>query len=124
VRFEFADGGRLGALLGLLGMGRRHSWTAVEGARFQVRMGWAFRLETPAEAIASAGHIDEPIPLMLGIGVHGWRRQWAVNTARTPHVVVRFTAPQPARTLGFPIQVEALHLSPADPTGLIQALRG
>lgn len=40
------------------------------------------------------------------------------------HVVVRFAAPQRARTLGFPVWVEMLHLSPTDPTGFLAALRG
>jgi hypothetical protein len=122
MRFHFAPG-LPAALLGALGMGRGHSWLDVEGDRFRVRMGWAFRLGAPAGAVASAEEVVEPIPLLMGIGVHGWARRWVVNSARKPHVVVRFAAPQRAWVLGFPVRVEILHLSPADPTGFLAALR-
>ena len=122
MRFPFAHG-LSSALLAVLGMGRGRSWLEVDHGLFRVRMGWAFRLEAPMGAVGSAEEIDEPIPLLMGIGVHGWARRWAVNSAREPHVVVRFAAPQLGRILGFPVWVETLHLSPADPTGFLAALR-
>jgi hypothetical protein len=86
-------------------------------------MGWAFKLDTTTWAVGSAEQVDEPVPALLGIGVHGWKRTWAVNPVRRPHVIVRFAAPQHAWTLKFPVWVEVLHLTPADPEGLVAALR-
>jgi hypothetical protein len=106
----------------VLGLGPGSSWIDVDGERFGVRMGWAFRLRAPREAVAYAERVEDPIPLGLGIGVHGWRREWAVNTARRPHVVIDFSAPQRATTLGVPMRVQRLHLSPADPDSLVDAL--
>jgi hypothetical protein len=123
MRFEFARG-LLGPLFAILGMGPRRSWIEVEAGRLRIRMSWAFRMEASVSAIDSAEQVGEPIPLWLGIGVHGWRRQWAVNTALRPHVVIRFASPQRAWAAPFPIRVETLHLSPADPAALVQALRG
>jgi hypothetical protein len=87
-------------------------------------MSWAFRMDAPVAAVASTEVASEPIPLWLGIGVHGWGREWAINTTRRPHLVLRFATPQRARLAGIPLRVETLHLSPADPVGLASALRG
>lgn len=124
MRFEFAHGGALEALFAVLGMGPRHSWIRVDGDRLRIRMSWAFRMDVPVAAVASTEVAADSIPFWLGIGVHGWGRQWAVNTARTPHVVIRFAKPQRARLAAFPLRVGTLHLSPADPVGLVSALRG
>ena len=123
MRFEFAYDKVWGPFLKLLGLGPGHAWIEVEAGLFQVRAGWEFRLDAPVAAVATAVELEQPIPLLLGVGVHGWNRRWAVNGARRPHVEVRFAAPQRGRTLGFPIWVETLHLSPADPAGLIGALQ-
>jgi hypothetical protein len=124
MRFEFRFDAVSRPLLGALGVGRRRSWVEVASGSFRVRMGWAFRLDAPAGAIGSAEEVEEPIPALLGVGVHGWARRWAVNGARRPHVIVRFAAPQLAYTMGFPVWVDVLHLAPADPAGLIEALHG
>ena len=121
MRFEFARG-VFRPLFAILGMGARKCWIEVDGDRLRVRMSWAFRMDAPVGAVASAEQADEPIPLWLGIGVHGWRRQWAVNTALKPHAVVRFSSPQRAWALPFPIRVKTLHLSPADPAALVAAV--
>ena len=124
MRFEFAHSGALEALFAVLGMGPRHSWIRVDGDRLRIRMSWAFRMDAPVESVASTEVARDPIPLWMGLGVHGWGRQWAVNTARTPHAVIHFSTPQHARLAGIPLKVETLHLSPSDPVGLASALRG
>jgi hypothetical protein len=123
MRFAFAYDKLSGPLFAALGMGPSRSWIEVEGGALRVRMGWAFKLETATGSIDYAETLDEPIPALLGVGVHGWHRVWSVNPARRPHVKIRFAAPQHAWTLKLPVWIEILHLAPADPEGLAAALR-
>lgn len=124
MQFGFARGRGMGLLLALVGAGRNGAFVDVGRGSLRVRFGLAFRLEVPLAAVVEAEERAAPIPLALGVGVHGWRGVWAVNGARRPHVVVRFSRPQRARTFGIPVRVHTLHLAPDDPGGLTEALRG
>jgi hypothetical protein len=121
MRFEFVRS-FISPLLALLRLGRRHTWIEVTDEVLEVRMGWAFRLRARLEQVASAEVVQEPVPLRLGVGVHVWGREWAVNTARRPHVVIRFTSPQRATTLLIPLRVHTLHVSPENPEAVVYAL--
>ena len=123
MRFPFAYDRWSRPVFTALGTGPSRAWVEVDGGALRVRMGWAFKLDTTTWAVGYAEQLDEPVPALLGIGVHGWRRSWAVNPVRRPHVKIRFAAPQHAWTLKLPVWVEVLHLTPADPEGLVAALR-
>lgn len=123
MRFGFPRGRGMGLLLALVGAGPNGAFVDVGGGSLRVRFGLAFQLEVPLDVVVEAEQRPGPIPLALGVGVHGWRGLWAVNGARRPHVVVRFSGPQRARTFGVPVRVQTLHLAPADPGGLTEALR-
>jgi hypothetical protein len=107
----------------ILGLGPRWSIIEVGVDYLKVTMGWGFRMRVPLSSIRSADKLNKPIPWTFGIGAHGWFGRWAVNAARSPHVVMIFKEPQRAYTLGFPIRVATLHLSPQDPDGLLTTLK-
>lgn len=109
--------------LGLIGLGPRSSGIEVDGSTIRVKMGWALQMRAPISEIESAELLAEPIPLLLGIGVHGWGGQWAVNGARRPHVLITFKTPQTGRVLGFPVKIRKLHLAPLNPNSLVEALK-
>jgi hypothetical protein len=106
----------------LLAMGPSVSYIDVTDGNLTVTMGWGFRMRTPITEVETARREPKPIPWTFGIGVHGWAREWAVNASRRNHVVVRFKTPQRALVIGFPIRVRILHLSPARPDELVDAL--
>jgi hypothetical protein len=108
----------------IIGLGERWSFIDVGPDGLKVMMGWAFRMRAPLSSISSADKLTKPIPWKFGIGVHWWFGEWAVNAARSPHVVIVFNQPQRGYTLGIPIRVKTLHLSPEDPNGFITALAG
>ena len=119
-RLEHAYGWRLPMSLLLLGPGS--SYIEVANGNLTVVMGWAFRLKAPLSEVESARLEEEPVPWKLGIGVHFWAGEWAVNATRRPHVVIKFKNPQKGRTAGIPIRVRVLHLCPAEPEKLLEEL--
>jgi hypothetical protein len=108
--------------MAMLGLGPRWSFIEVGAEHLRVTMAWGFRMRAPLSSVKSAEKLSEPISWRFGIGVHGWFGEWAVNAARRPHVVIVFKDPQRAYTLGIPVRVQTLHLSPEHPEGLLGAL--
>lgn len=106
----------------LLGMGPGVSRIEVGDGKLDVTMGWAFRMHADAAHVVSVEIPDKRLPLLAGLGVHGWAGGWAVNAARQPYAIVSFDPPQPARVVGFPVRVRKLHLCPSDPLMLKQEL--
>lgn len=106
-------------LLVLLGMGPRLSWVEVGADVVAVRMGWAFSADIPRHTVTQAVRGADRY---WGIGVHGWRGQWLVNGSVRGIVTLRVDPRCPARTLGFPIRLQTLHVSLAEPEALLAAL--
>lgn len=109
--------------MNLLGVGPKFSHISVDRGQIAVTMGWCFRLTAPTSTIDQAEVRLEPISWKLGVGVHCWRGEWAVNGARRPHVLISFKVPQQVRFLGIRMSVRKLHLSPTTPDALVKALR-
>src|SRR6185312_13131795 len=105
------------------GMGRSVSYIEVANGNLKVVLGWGFRMKARLEHIESAELLEGPIPWTLGIGVHGWGGEWAANTTRRPHLVIKFKSPQPARVCGFPVKVRVLHICPQEPDRFLGALQ-
>lgn len=106
----------------LMAMGPSWSYIDVTDENLTVTMGWGFFMRAPITEVEAASREPKPIPWTFGIGVHGWAREWAVNASRRNHVVVSFRTPQRARVIGCPVRVRILHLSPARPAELVEAL--
>ena len=120
MRFQHNDAAALP--MQLLGLGPRWSYIEVDATHLRVTMAWGFRMRVPLTSIRSVEKLDRPIPWKFGIGVHWWFGEWAVNAARSPHVMISFGEPHRAYTVGVPIRVRVLHLSPRDPDAFLPAL--
>ena len=107
-------------LLQALGTGTSASGVTVTPEELRVRMGWAFRACIPLPAVVVA--VPARIPMVLGIGVHGWGGRWAVNGARAGGVRIDIDPPCRARVCGFPVRLRTLWVSLTDPGGFLAAL--
>lgn len=104
-----------------LGTGPGLSRAVVGADELHVGMGWAFRGRVPLSAVVSAR--TERIPLLMGVGVHGWGGRWAVNGSRSGAVRVDVDPPSRARVCGLPVQLRTLWLSLVDPDAFVAAVR-
>ena len=104
---------------GLLGLGPRLSEVVVDDTNLRVRMGWTFHAEVPRADICRVAGTERPF---FAWGVHGWRGRWLVNGSSDGIVGVEIDPPARAWTLGIPIRLRTVHISLADPRGLITAL--
>lgn len=86
----------------------------------RARMGWAFRVSIPLPDVIDA--TPARIPLVLGIGVHGWSGRWAMNGARAGGVRIDVDPPCRARVCGFAVRLRTLWVSLTDPEGFLAAL--
>ena len=107
-------------LFAALGMGPSASRIFVTADELHVEMGWAFRGHVPLSCVVSAR--TEQIPLVLGIGVHGWGGRWAVNGSRAGGVRLDIDPPAPARVCGVPVRLRTLWVSLAEPDDFIGAV--
>jgi hypothetical protein len=99
-------------LLGVLGMGPRHSGVTVDDREVAVRMGWAFHADLPRDRISSVEHDERKV---WGWGVHGWSGSWLVNGSSTGVVRVVLDPPVPARTAFVPVELRELRVSIVEP---------
>ena len=119
IRFEFRYDRWCGWMLGLLGMGRRHSHVTVDDEALRAVMGWAFCATVPRDAIVS---VRPSTGRVLGWGVHGWRGRWLVNGSSHGRVKLVIDPPTPSRVVGFPGRLRELEVSLVDPDGFVAAL--
>jgi hypothetical protein len=84
---------------------------AVEGGELVVRQWYGLRTRIPLRSITSVEELSET-GLLAGIGAHGWRGHWTVNTRRRPAVRLSVEPPVRGRVLGFPIRLRTLDLAP------------
>ena len=98
----------------------RPAEVVLDGDTVRVRLGWGFRAAFPAGDVADAARDDRRV---LSRGVHGWQGRWLVNTRGRDLVTLRLQPEARARVLGVPVRLRELTVSPADPDGLVTALR-
>ncbi len=86
----------------------------------EVRLGWTFHLRVPRESVVAAlrdrGRIS-------GIGAHGWRGTWLVNTSARGLVRLEIDPPGRASVCGVPVSVTVLRVSLDDPDAFLAVLR-
>ena len=58
-----------------------------------------------------------------GIGAHGWRGTWLVNTTSKGLVRIELDPPARATVCGVPVTVRVLRVSLAEPDAFLAALR-
>jgi hypothetical protein len=109
----------LNRTMSAVGLSPGRSWVEVDDERLCVRMGWAFKLDTPLVNVRDARPDTERV---WSWGVHGWRGRWLVNGSSSGLVRIDLTPPVRARTGPVPISVCELRVSVEDPDGLIAAL--
>ena len=96
------------------------SYVVVDGDNIEVRMGWAFRARFPRAAIVSAAeaHVS-----LRSRGVHGFAGRWLVNGSSQGLLLIALAPSQRGYVLGFPVRLQHLMVSVADPAALATALR-
>ena len=82
----------------------------------KVRMAWGFRANIKRSAIKSVRR--EP-RRTVSRGAHGLFGRWLVNTTGSGLITLELDPPQRGWTLGFPVRVRELTLSPADADGFL-----
>lgn len=108
-----------GRLLGLLGLGPKHSSIVVTDDEVEVKMGWGFSATIPRAAIAS---VEPDTDRVWGWGVHGWNDKWLVNGTSRDIVRLNLDPKVGSRVCFIPLGLRVLRVSVADPEALIAAL--
>lgn len=108
-----------GRLLGLLGLGPRHSSVVITEEEVTVTMGWGFSASIPRPSVVSVETDDDRV---WGWGVHGWKGKWLVNG--TSQGLVRFTIDPATRARGcfVPLDLRVLRVSVADRDAVMAAM--
>jgi hypothetical protein len=103
-----------------VGLPPSSSYVDLDKEHVHVRMGWAFRSRFPRSAVVSVSELDvRP----LSRGVHGFGGRWLVNGSGRGIVSVQLSPPGRAYLMGFPLRLQELMVSVAEPTALAAALR-
>ncbi len=111
--------GRVGWVLGIVGLGRRRSEIALSDEALDVRMGWAFGAHVPFSSVRSVTRHEGTV---WSIGVHtNFRGAWLVNGAGSGIVWLEIDPPTAARSL-FGTTVRRLGLSLEDPQRFVLAM--
>lgn len=95
------------------------AYVEIDGTQVQVRMGWAFRSRFPRATVVSVAEIDKR---PLSRGVHGFAGRWLVNGSGQGILSIDLEPPQRAYVMGFPIRLQQLLVSVAEPGTLASAL--
>lgn len=106
-------------LLGLLGLGPRFSSVVLDQTHLHVRMGWAFRVSIPLDAIRDVAASARPF---VGWGVHGWRGRWLVNGSSQGIVSIEIDPPVRGWGMCFPLRLRTVFVSLADREGFLHAI--
>ena len=107
-------------LMGVLAIPEGRRYAVLDDDVFEVRLGWSFELTAPRESVVAALRDHDRIG---GIGAHGWRGTWLVNTTSKGLVRIVLDPPARATVCGVPVTVTVLRLSLAEPDAFLSALR-
>jgi hypothetical protein len=75
----------------------------------------------PRSAVVSVSELDAR---PLSRGVHGFGGRWLVNGSGRGLVSIQLSPPGRAYLMGFPLRLQELMVSVAEPDALVAALRG
>ncbi len=117
--FPISFDGWYRVLSSIVGLLPSASYLNVETEEVEVRMGWAFRSRFPRTAVVSASEVDRR---PLSRGVHGFAGRWLVNGSGRGVVAIQLNPRQRAYVLGFPVRLNLLMVSVAEPPALMVAL--
>lgn len=106
-------------LLGLLGLGPRHSAVLVSDDDVAITMGWGFSATIPRRSIASVEADDARV---WGWGVHGWKDKWLVNGTSRGIVRITIEPPVRARICFLHLDLRVLRVSVADRDALMASI--
>jgi hypothetical protein len=119
LRFPISFDGWYRVLSSVLGLLPSRSYVSVDAEAVEVRMGWAFRSRFPRSAVESGSELDiSP----LSRGVHGFGGRWLVNGSGRGIVRIELSPRQRAYVMGFPVRLESLLVSVAQPSALASAV--
>ncbi|PYS47502.1 MAG: hypothetical protein DMG13_27760 [Acidobacteria bacterium] len=118
-RFPISFDGWYRVLSIICGLLPSRSYMNVDNEQVQVRMGWAFRSRFPCSVVVSVWELDRR---PVSRGVHGFAGRWLVNGSGRGVVNIQLSPPQRAYVMGFPVRLELLMVSVAEPSALAAAL--
>ncbi len=102
----------------LIGLGPKRSGITIDGDMVTVRMGWAFTMTVPRDAVEAAAEERR----FISRGVHGWRGRYLVNGSGKGLVRLTIDPPQRARASLFPVKVGELIVSVDEQQHLLATL--
>jgi hypothetical protein len=121
MRFQLARGAvPVRVLMGVLAVPEATRYAVLDDDVLRVRLGWTFRLTAPRESLVAALRDRGRI---TGIGAHGWRGTWLVNTGARGLVRLELDPPARATLCGVPVTVRVLRLGLAEPEAFLSELR-
>ncbi len=121
MRYAFPRGAPpIRVLLGVLAIPGNARYVALDGDEIRVCLGWSFRLTAPRASVVAALRDHDRIG---GIGAHGWRGTWLVNTTSKGLVRIVLDPPQGAAVCGVPVTVKVLRVSVAEPEAFLADLQ-
>ena len=95
------------------------SYVEVTDEEVRVQMGWAFRSRFPRTVVALTTETHES---PLSRGVHGFAGRWLVNGSGRGILNINLTPAQRGYVIGFPVRIQQLMVSVAEPSALASAL--
>jgi hypothetical protein len=119
VRVPISFDGWYRVLSSIIGLLPSSSYVIVDGEQVQVRMGWAFSSRFPRSVVMSVSELGRR---PFSRGVHGFAGRWLVNGSGTGVVSIQLSPRQRAYVLGFPVRLELLMVSVAEPRALAAAV--
>lgn len=119
VRFPISFDGPYRLLSSVLFLPPSSAYVEIDGNQVQVRMGWAFRSAFARGAVASA---TESHSRPFSRGVHGFGGRWLVNGSGRGILSIELMPPQRAYVVGYPVRLQQLMVSVAEPATLARAL--
>jgi hypothetical protein len=93
-----------------------------QGDRAQIRLPFTASVDFQ---IADVEKVEETsrTAISAGIGAHGWRGHWTINSGRAPAVRITFRAPVRLHVLGLRFKVKVLDVAPARRESVVEQLR-
>ena len=119
LHYDISFDGWYRVLSTMVGLLPSSSYVSVDEEQVEVRMGWAFWCRFSRSAVLSVSELGRK---PVSRGVHGFAGRWLVNGSGSGVAGIRLGAGQRAHVLGFPVRLNQLMVSVAEPSALASAL--